>query len=300
MKIKVFLLFLIFCASVNCASNNSHPWTLVDHFDFDDITTEQLKKDVHSWEIDDEPENLCQGENIYQYSCHRMGNVAVENGCLQISATSNDDHKSSRFLFNTGKLSSTKAWQYGRFVMRALLPQGKLLRAVFVLKPKEKIHRGSSWLDNGQINGLVYSQQGDSISAGLHYRMHHGHSYAGRKFSTKQNLTSSFHFYSIEWTNNSIQFYFDDVIFFENTVSQPFDQPFYIVLQLGVGGPELDTRNVAVQMNDSAHWPNNRFMIDFIKVYQKVPESFISSCALPHQTSLLITFSFVSCFFKLL
>lgn len=298
MKITVLLLQLISCAFVNCV--NSHSWTLVDNFDFNDITTEQLRNRVHTWEIDDEPENLCQGENIYQYSCHRMGNVAVEDGCLQIKASSNDDHKNSRFLFNTGKLSSIKAWQYGRFVMRALLPQGKLLRAVFVLKPKEKVHRGTSWLDNGQINGLVYAQQGDSISAGLHYRMLHSHSYAGRKFSSKENLTSSFHLYSVEWTNSSIRFFFDDVPFFEKTVSQPFDQPFYIVLQLGVGGPEFDTRNVAVQVNDASHWPNNRFVIDFIKVYQKVPESFRSNSALLHQPSFWITFAFVSLFINFL
>lgn len=301
MNTALILHFLIFCGLAHCANDDplSVQWTLVDRFGFDDITTEQLRAATDAWEIDDEPENLCQGENIFQYSCHRQSNVAVKDGCLQISASQNGDHKSSRFLFNTGKLSSVKAWQYGRFVMRAKLPQGKLLRAVFALKPKEKVHRGTSWLDNGQINGLVYSQQAESISAGLHYRMDHGHSYAGRKFSTKQNITNSFHLYSVEWTNSSIRFFFDDRLFFENTVSQPFDQTFYIVLQLGVGGPEFDTRNVAVQVDDVIHWNNNQFLIDFIEIYQNVSANLRSS-SLPHQPFLWLLFAAASCFLELI
>src|SRR5699024_4171608 len=58
------------------------------------------------------------------------------------------------------------------------------------------------------------------------------------------------------------------MMFFENVVSKPFDQPFYFVLQLGVGGPEFDTRNMAVQTSDAMLWHNNRFIVDYIKVYQ--------------------------------
>jgi len=196
-----------------------------------------------------------------------MQNVLIRDGHLEISADVNPWHGNSRFLFNSGKLTSLKSWLYGKFVMRAMLPEGKLLRAVFVLKPKDKKYPGS-WLDNGQINGLVYAQQLDSITMGIHYKMSQEQSYIGRKIATKQNLTRTFHLYTVEWTNQSVRWYFDDFLVFENSVSKPFDQPFYFVLQLGVGGPEFDTRNVAVAPNDAQQWSNNRFRVDYIRVYQ--------------------------------
>lgn len=197
-----------------------------------------------------------------------MKNVAVSGtGQLEIRADINRQQRNSRFLFNSGKLTSAKSWLYGKFVMRAMLPEGKLLRAVFVLKPKGKQYAGS-WLDNGQINGLVYAQQGDSLTAGIHYKMSQGQSYVGRKVATRQNLTTDFHLYSVEWTNHSVRWFFDDSLVFENAVSKPFDQPFFFVLQLGVGGPEFDTRNMAVQSSDALHWRNNRFVVDYVQIFQ--------------------------------
>lgn len=266
----VYTLFL--CLSISSyilaySESQATSWKLVDNFDFSDTSTEKLRNDPN-WLIDDEPENLCAGENIYQYSCHRLSNVVIREGNLQLEATVNGNSKNTRFIFNTGKVTCNKTWRYGKFVMRAMLPQGKLLRSTFVLRPKGKKYNGT-WLDNGQMNGLVYAQQGDAITAGLHYRMDENHSYVGRKMATKQNITSSFHLYTVEWTTKAVRFFFDEVLFFENAVTKPFDQPFYFVLQLGVGGPEFDTRHIAVQSSDAAMWRNSKFSIDYIKVYQE-------------------------------
>lgn len=183
-------------------------------------------------------------------------------------ANINHRQGSSRFFFNSGKISSTKSWLYGRFEVRAQLPEGKLLRSVFVLKPKQPSRYEGDWLDNGQINGLVYAQQTSSIIAGIHYRMPGGQSYNGRKLNTLQNITTGFHRYSVEWTNHTVRWLFNDMIFFETTVHRPFDQPFYFVLQLGVGGPEFDTRYSVIQSSDVYGWRNNRFVIDYVRVYR--------------------------------
>ncbi|KAI2807310.1 hypothetical protein BLOT_009274 [Blomia tropicalis] len=263
--ILCLLLYGLPLGSMNDSAPNKK-WQLVDNFEFNYDSSTSFRNDP-DWSIDDEPENLCVGENIFQYSCHRMKNVAIQNGHLVIRADVNQWRGSSRFLFNSGKVASLKSWQYGKFVMRAMLPAGKLLRAVFLLKPRHMKYAGS-WVDNGQMNGLVYAQQADSIITGIHYNMSHGQSYLGRLMKTKYNLTDSYHLYTVEWNNHTIRWYFDDMLVFENEVGKPFDQPFYFILQLGVGGPEFDTRHLTVTTNDSSQWINPRFVIDYVKVYQ--------------------------------
>lgn len=222
------------------------------------------------------------GDNIYQYSCHRKKNVHIDNGCLILSGSLNPNQGGSRFMFNSAKISSQIGWRYGKFVMRAILPEGKMLRSVLVLKPKQPKYPGD-WLDNGQINMLVYAQQASFIIGGLHYRMPLGQSYNGRKLNTQSNVTKEFQLYSIEWNETTIRWLFNDVVYFEHNVSKPFDQPFHLVLQLGVGGPEFDTRNTVIQSYDANRWPNNNFTIDYIKIYQK-----------NHSTS--ITMNLLACF----
>lgn len=206
---------------------------------------------------------------MFQFSCHRRANVFISGGRLTIEATANERARSSRYLFNTGKLSSRRAWLYGRFELRARLPDGRLLRPVFVLRPSENRYRGD-WLANGQINALVYAQAGDFISSGLHYQMPGGQSYVGGKFRTKANITDTFHAYGLEWTNQSIRWMFDGLVYMEHPVTAPFDQPFYFTLQLGVGGPEFDQMSVhSVSAGDAHGWKHNKFVVEYIKVFQQ-------------------------------
>ena len=51
-----------------------------------------------------------------------------------------------------------------------------------------------------------------------------------------------FHVYRIDWDENSIKWYIDDILFYEFNNNQsgsdswPFDQPFYLILNLAIGG----------------------------------------------------------------
>nr|QER90684.1 beta-1,3 glucanase [Dermatophagoides pteronyssinus] len=260
--------------------NNNDQWILVDDFNFNNFinNVDNPKKFWYynqDWLVDDEPENLCMGMNIYQYSCHRKENVRVnKKGHLEIVANINEHirktgYSRERFLFDSGMISSKKSWLYGRFVLKAILPEGRSLRSVFILRPVEPKYSGD-WLNNGQINGLVYAQQQSAIIAGIHYKMPAGQSYMGRKLYTQRNITRSFNNYVVEWSEHSIRWMFNDFVFFEHNVTKPFDQQFNLILQLGVGGPEFsDQRSGAIQQNDSKQWYNNRFIIDSIRVYQR-------------------------------
>jgi beta-glucanase (GH16 family) len=50
--------------------------------------------------------------------------------------------------------------------------------------------------------------------------------------------TTAFHQYAVEWNENSIQFFVDNKLFHsvDNNISMPYNQPFYILLNLAMGG----------------------------------------------------------------
>lgn len=212
---------------------------------------------------------------MFQYSCHRRRNVFTSNGSLVLQATVNPQQRSSRFAFNSAKLISLKSFQYGRIEVRAKLPEGHLLRPSILLKPVSYKYSGD-WLDNGQINLMVYSQQPGSIVGGLHYKMANGHSYVGRKFRSGANLTQEFHRFTVEWTNETLRFLFDDQVYFEHQVASPFDQKFYLTIQLGVGGPEFDSKtnnnniSPANGKEIASRWKNNKFIVDWVKMWREV------------------------------
>ncbi len=142
------------------------------------------------------------------------------------------------------------------------------MRPVFLLVPLLNKYKGG-WLENGQINGLVYGQKTSFIISGIHYKKI-PKEYSGIQFETNRLLTKEYHKYAIEWKPQIINWYFDDVLYFSENVSQPFDQPFRIVLQLGVGGPEFN--NQKLRDDDHKNWKNNKFIIDYVRVYKNASE----------------------------
>ncbi len=163
---------------------------------------------------------------------------------------------------------TSQGWTYGKFEIRAILPEGKLLRPVFLMVPKSYTYKGD-WIDNGQVNALVYGQNTGFIISGIHHKKE-PRNYAGIRFDTKTSLTKDFHKYSVEWKPQTINWYFDDILYFTYNVSSPFNQEFRIVLQLGVGGPEFSGQKLSE--DDIKKWTNNKFIIDYVKVFKNSSE----------------------------
>ncbi|TNF42648.1 MAG: glycosyl hydrolase family protein [Bacteroidetes bacterium] len=104
------------------------------------------------------------------------------------------------------------------------------------------------------------------------------------------DVESAFHLYAIEWSPQKIDFFVDDEKYFtfsnENTGFQtwPFDQPFYIILNMAVGGgwvgaPTATTIFPAIME------------VDYVRVYQKFEDFNISGpdFVMPNETALFYT-----------
>ncbi len=79
-------------------------------------------------------------------------------------------------------------------------------------------------------------------------------------------VDTSFHIYGIEWGEGYVNFYVDDVLYNQITPADVpedwvFDQPFYIIMNVAVGG------NFVGSPNASTVFPQT-MLIDYVRVYQ--------------------------------
>lgn len=212
------------------------------------------------------------GNNELQYYTERrLENARVENGHLIIEAHREDyqgrDYTSARLL-TLGKGD----WRYGRMEARARLPQGKgVWAAIWMLPSAGEYGHGEygHWPHSGEIDIMEHvGFLPDSVFGNTHtlaYNGMHNTDEPGSRFLP--DAEDVFHTYAIDWQPDRIDFLVDGEKFHEylrqdNYEVWPFDKPFYLVLNIAVGGNWGGRYGV-----DESVWPQ-RMVIDYVRVYQ--------------------------------
>jgi beta-glucanase (GH16 family) len=214
------------------------------------------------WSFDKGPTNDC-----LHYYTDRPENVNIENGILRIVAL-----KESYEGFNyTTALLNTKNcvnWRYGRIEARIKQPGTNGFVPAFWMMPVDD-HYGW-WPLGGEIDIMEHPTNFvDRICSGVHFGDYDLITGSGTSGATIQvpDAETTFHIYAIEWTPDKIDFYIDEQKYFtfKNEYSGfetwPFDQPFYVIFDLAVGGswvgsPDATTVFPAVME------------VDYVRVYQ--------------------------------
>lgn len=226
-----------------------------EHFNGD-----ELDMTIWNYELGDGCPDLCGwGNNERQF--YTKENVAVKNGNLILTAAFDGER------YTSGKISTKNKieFQYGTIEVRAKLAIGQgAWPAIWML--------GSNisevgWPRAGEVDIMEYvGKNPHEIHSTLHTPDSHGQS-KNTKITTHTSIENGFHVYKAHWTEDFIKFYIDDVLTYtfspelkdENT--WPFDQPFYLILNLAVGGnfggPEVDNKIFPQE-----------FVIDYVKVYK--------------------------------
>ncbi len=164
------------------------------------------------------------------------------------------------------KTQGLQNFQYGRIEARLKVPNGKGFWPAFWMLGSE--FNGNNWPDCGEIDVMEFiGKEPDLIFGTLH-----GPGYSGALGISKwnrqsYNIADDFHVYSIEWEEDEIRWYYDDSLY--HTVTRTdigerewvFNQPFFIILNLAVGGVlpgpvGLDTKFPA------------QYLVDYVRVYQ--------------------------------
>jgi beta-glucanase (GH16 family) len=211
------------------------------------------------------------GNNELQYYTDRSENVKVENGFLLITARKESFEGSgytSARLVTKGKVEQ----QYGRFEARIRLPYGQGMWPAFWLLGDD---RGGAevWPNIGEID--IMENTGDAPTE--IFGSIHGPGYSGGESISKtytlenSRVDTEFHVYGIEWGPGYINFYIDDVLYNQITPKDVedetngtgewvFDRPFYIILNVAVGG------NLPGPPNDATVFPQT-MLVDYVRVY---------------------------------
>jgi beta-glucanase (GH16 family) len=113
--------------------------------------------------------------------------------------------------------------------------------------------------DEGTVHGTIHSEAYNHVK----------NTQKGRQI-TVPDVTQAYHLYAIEWTADRIDFYVDnqkyntvDKAILGNSEAQwPFDQPFFLILNVAVGGNWGGQKGV-----DENIWPQ-RMEVDYVRVYQ--------------------------------
>jgi beta-glucanase (GH16 family) len=175
------------------------------------------------------------GNNELQYYTNRLDNAIISNGTLKIIAKresfSGSPFTSARLL-SRGKFS----FQYGRVDVRAKLPVGVgTWPAAWMLGNN---FGTVGWPACGEIDIMEHKgSELNKIYGTVHYPGNSGGNAIGGT-RVASNVTTEFRMYSVEWNAQFIKFLIDDVEFFSfaNNNTLPFNQPFFLLLNVAMGG----------------------------------------------------------------
>lgn len=247
---------------------------------------------------------------------NRWGNHELESYCSPVpgSASGCDPHRPNAFLDGAGHLvlraqrnadgnwtsarlttRGLKNFQYGRIEARMKLPVGTGLWPAFWLLgadfPKVGWPQAGSVdiVENVSTSARANSLGADRIRASLHTPGFAGGNSLRRDYQLPNGGRiddGGFHTYGVIWSPGMMQFYVDDPsnIYFVQTVSDlpqggswVFDRPFYMVMDLAVGGDWAgDPDNTTPSPAD--------VVVDYVRVY-RIPTAVPSLELAPVQVS---------------
>lgn len=236
------------------------------------------KLDRSKWQFDTSRNKLgWHNEELQYYSADRADNLRIEDGVLIIEARRDPERirrlpdwggqKYSSARINTRGLAS---FRYGFVEVRAKFPCTRGTWPAIWMMP-EGSHR---WPEGGEIDIAEYV---GSIPGEVHATLHtelFNHARQTQRGAQKSVPTAckAFHRYQLLWRPDSITMGVDDRAYMRVRNDQPggrgawpFDQPFYLILNLAIGGSWAGAKGI-----DDAAMPQ-RFEVDYVRVW-KMPD----------------------------
>ncbi len=222
----------------------------------------------------DQGVNNC-GWGNNELESYTQQNVQVSNGTLKIIAK---EEKIQNSNYSSGRINTIYKGdiKYGRIEARMKLPIGRGIWPAFWMLPTNEAY--GKWPQSGEIDimesaGSEPATVLGTIVFGLPYP---NITASSAKFTLAQgDFSQDFHNYAIEWSENTIKWYIDGYLYSTKTISNvgtlrwPFDQQFYILLNLAVGG------RFPSNPNSSTVFPQI-FEIDYVRVYDMVGAPYVS------------------------
>ena len=248
-------------------------YTEADLVWFDDFNGSKL--DTKSWNYEfHEPGWVNNELQSYDDSAE---NTYVKDGYLVIQPIKkvSDDGTVS---YTSGRVNTQgkHAFTYGRFEARLKVPSGQGYLPAFWMMPDDESFYGQ-WPKCGEIDIMeVLGHQTDTLYGTLHFGEPHSQD-QGTYTLSSGNFSDEFHVFALEWDPGEIRLYCDGIKyktindwytkrpgFGEVTYPAPFDQPFYMIFNVAVGGNWPGYPDATTPFDERA-----QMVVDYVKVYQK-------------------------------
>ena len=238
-----------------------------DNFDGTELNRDDWNVELHDpgWVNAEWQEYVDSEDNIYV----KDGNLIIQPIKMKV------DHKD---YYTSGRVNTQNKhdYLYGRFEARLKVPSGMGFLPAFWMMPTDESFYGQ-WPKCGEIDIMeVMGQTTDTLHGTLHFGEPHAQK-QGTYVLEEGNFADEYHVFACEWEPGEMRFYVDNELYFtehdwftkrngfdEITYPAPFDQPFYMILNVAVGGSWVGYPDTTTEFGENA-----QMVVDYVRVYQK-------------------------------
>ncbi len=268
-KIKLFnsliglFLLLIISACDDGSVIKERSWELVWEDNFDGLAGAPIDSLKWTHEIGTD-----WGNQQLEYDTDRTDNVSLDGeGNLAITARRESYAGSG---FTSGRITTSGLFDqtYGRFEARIKMPWGPGIWPAFWLLGSDIDVIG--WPQCGEIDIMEYrGQQPNFVHGSVHGPGYSGGAAVSKSYALENDrFDVDFHIYAVEWGPDYIDYFVDDVLYFQITPDDVpgewvYNHPFHIILNVAVGGIYVGFPT------DDTPFPQT-MLVDWVRVHKEI------------------------------
>ena len=199
------------------------------------------------------------GNGESQFYTDRAENVRVADGNLIITARR---EAFSGAEFTSARIVTENKYEFtfGRIEIRAKLPSGGGTWPALWMLGED--YATNTWPGCGEIDIMEHvGNRQNEIFSSLHFPGNSGGDAVTRGI-TDTDVSDEFHVYKAIWSPETIRFFVDDELYhtFQNSSSLPFDDDFFLIFNVAMGGNFGGNIDPAFQ--------ESSMEVDYVRVYQ--------------------------------
>lgn len=182
------------------------------------------------------------GNGEQQFYTGHAGNLYIDDNGLNLCARHETiESDGQKFTYTSARLDTRDHFSfcYGKLIVRAKLPVGQGIWPAIWLLPQDQAY--GPWPASGEIDILeAKGRLPRQVAGTLHYGKDMDHKVVEEfTYELENGTINEFRDYTLEWDAGSIRWLVDGHCFAERELQpdrMPFDEPFYLLLNLAVGG----------------------------------------------------------------
>ena len=250
-----------------------------DEFDGDALDRTKWGYELGNWKLDADGNYVTNGWGNNEQEFYTDANAAVKDGILTIAARKEhySDPVQGEYEYTSARLSTQHLFSAcgGRIEVRARCDAGKSLWPAIWMLPEDSVYGG--WAASGEIDIMEgWGSTPEKICGTIHFGdVWPNNTYLTNNYEFPAGTSAAdWHTYAVEWESGEIRWYVDDTLYSTQTdwnsaghaYPAPFDQNFYLILNLAVGGHFDGVDGIHAEPATFADG-EKQFQIDYVRVY---------------------------------